>query len=72
MSRGEIPKLVQDELDLLTEKGIAWRVEKGAKHLKLVIAGRLVGIFSRGKNDRDDRTIKNLRSSVRRAAREAT
>ncbi len=72
MARGEIPKLVQDELDALSEKGIAWRIEKGAKHLKLVVAGRLVGIFSRGKNDRDDRTIKNLRSSVRRAAREAT
>lgn len=70
MARGEIPKLVQDELDELTEKGIPWSVEKGAKHLKLVVAGRLIGIFSRGKNDRDDRTIKNLRSSVRRAARE--
>lgn len=70
MARGEIPKLVQDELDALTERGIQWSVEGGSKHLKLVVAGRLIGIFSRGKNDRDDRTIKNLRSSVRRAARE--
>jgi hypothetical protein len=67
----DIPKVIRDELDALTSRGVSWEVSPGKKHIKVKVLGQLVGILSRGHNEREPRAALNLRSSIRRAAGEA-
>lgn len=53
--------------------GVPYVLEDGGKHIKIRIAGRMVGIYPKGKHARstaDHRAMLNLRAQVRRVIRE--
>ncbi len=55
----------------LRETGLSWDIESGGKHLKVKLAGRLVGIFPRDcRTGGGTRARLNIRAQIRRAARE--
>lgn len=55
----------------LSETGLPWDIESGARHLKVKLAGKLVGIFPQaGKTGGATRARLNIRAQIRRAARE--
>ena len=67
MSR-KYEKQIEGELDAT---GLPWSFDRGTKHIKVVLGGTLVGILPRGKTikDGDSRAFMNLRSQIRRLAR---
>ena len=61
------PKL----LAALEATNLPWVAEEGGKHYKIKLAGRLVGIYPRGKAGKlQSRSLLNTISQVRRAAQE--
>ena len=56
----------------LKATGLPFAFDRGTKHIKVVLAGTLVGILPRGKTIResDGRAFMNLRSQIRRLARD--
>jgi hypothetical protein len=66
-----LPQEIQTGLDT---SGLPWGLEKGTKHYKLRVAGRMVGILPQnGKFQTTDKTaIKNTISQIRRAVRDLT
>ncbi len=64
--RPKINAEVKCELD---KTGLPYEIEQGKRHLKIKVAGRLVGILPRdGKTSGgDQRSMKNLVSQIRRA-----
>lgn len=57
----------------LADTGLPWALEAGARHLKVKLVGRLVGIIPlNGRNEADRRARLNIRAQIRRAAREYT
>lgn len=71
MYKIDMPKLISKELENVTSHGLNWSLVDGGKHCKLFVCGHLVGVLSRGNNSGGDmRSVKNLRSSIRRIARD--
>lgn len=57
--------------EALERTGLPWGVEEGTKHIKVKLAGRLVGIFPRGKKQETKRrSLLNTIAQVRNAARQ--
>jgi hypothetical protein len=55
----------------LDETGLPWTVDQDGGHLKIRLAGRLVGVMSAGsKDDERGRAFMNVIAQIRRAARE--
>lgn len=54
----------------LEETGLPYSVENGSRHWKLVVAGRLVGIASKGKVRDRKRVTLNVVAQIRRVASE--
>lgn len=54
----------------LKETGLPYSIEKGSRHRKIKPAGRLVGIYPMGGKGDHKRAALNIRSQIRRAARE--
>ena len=63
----KLDKSIRGALDAT---GLPWTIEDGGKHCKIRLAGRLVGVFSKGKNDKFARTVLNTISNIRRLERE--
>ena len=59
-----LPALLRRELE-----GTDWHWESGTKHWKLIVNGKMCGIFPRGYRSRVDesRDMYNTRAQVRRA-----
>lgn len=63
-----IPKTIKRELEAT---GHPWSVDKGKRHLKVRLCGRMVGILpGDGKGHSADRAAKNIVAQIRRAARD--
>lgn len=65
--------LLPDELlFILRSSGLPWKVEQGSRHQKIVLAGRLVGIWPNTYRHRNSpgRAYQNLRAQLRRAVKE--
>ena len=62
-----IPKVVQDELDSCE---FPWEIKEGKRHFKLVIAGKMACVISRGSTPLKYRRDLNMRQTVRMALRE--
>jgi hypothetical protein len=61
------PKLEQE----LDATGLPWHTEVGGKHYKIKLAGRLVGVYPKGKVAGPyKRSLLNTITQVRRAAQE--
>lgn len=57
--------------EALCATGLPWATEDGSKHYKIKLAGRLVGIYPKGKaKTAEKRSLLNTISQVRRAAQE--
>lgn len=55
----------------LDETGLPYEIERGGRHAKIKLAGRLVGILPKGSgNEAHSRSLMNTISQVRRMARE--
>jgi hypothetical protein len=55
----------------LGQTGLPWSLERGGKHHKLRVAGRLAGILPRsGHSETDQRAVLNTVTQIRRVARE--
>lgn len=54
----------------LLETGLPWRTVPGHGHQKIELAGKLVGVVPSSKQDGDRRATLNVRSQIRRAAKE--
>lgn len=63
-------KLDKNIRGALDATGLPWAVETGSKHYKIRLAGRLVGVFSMGKNTQPSHAIHNTVSNIRRLERE--
>lgn len=63
----KLDKNIQAALDAT---GLPWTVETGGKHYKIRLAGRLVGVFSKGKNAQPSHSIQNTISNIRRLYKE--
>jgi hypothetical protein len=62
----QIDKRLKDALD---QTGLPWAIERGGRHYKVKIAGKLAAIFPLGTaNERERRSLLNTISQVRRAA----
>lgn len=55
---------------LLAETGLAWSLQDGAKHIKIILAGRLAGILPRCGRSNTQRAMLNTRAQIKRIARE--
>lgn len=70
--RSPIPKMVADELE---SSGAPWRIEVGTRHYKLIVYDRLAGILpfsgKEQKQEREKRSLLNMRAQVRRIIKEA-
>lgn len=62
-------KLIKKALE---ETGLPWDISPGRRHLHVRLAGKLVGIMPRGSGNESGRAVLNLRSQIRRAAKEVT
>lgn len=60
-------RIIEDDL---AATGLPYSLEQGGRHLKIKLAGRLVGVMPRDGGHDNDRAAKNVRASIRRAARE--
>lgn len=50
---------------------LPWDMENGSKHYKIRVAGRLAGVYPKGKHSTaDKRAVLNTVSQIRRVARE--
>ena len=56
--------------DALIGTGLPWDITPGARHHKITLAGRLVGIAPLNGRDAGPRALKNVVAQIRRAARE--
>jgi hypothetical protein len=64
-------KLPAELREALDRTGLPWGVEEGTKHNKVKLAGRLVGIYPRGKRQEGERrSLLNTIAQVRNAARQ--
>lgn len=54
----------------LDETGLPWSLNKGGRHYKLVLAGRLVGVVPFGVMNERDRATRNTIAQIKRAARQ--
>ncbi len=64
----KLPAKVREALE---ETGLPWEVVNGARHYKVKLAGKLVGVYPHGKvKETEKRSLLNTVSQVRRAARE--
>jgi hypothetical protein len=69
----KIPKLIQDELQKLEKEGVPHSFEYGGRHIKIHLSGRFAGILPIGTlKGSDQRSSLNIRSQIRRLARELT
>lgn len=57
--------------DALESTGLPWNMERGGRHLKVLVAGRLAGVIAdhRGREGRSTAT-KNVIAQIRRIARQ--
>lgn len=56
--------------DALEQTGLPWEIERGGRHYKVKIAGKLAAIFPLGTaNERERRSLLNTISQVRRTAK---
>lgn len=60
----QLPKDIHQALE---GTGKPWNVEKGSRHRKIKVAGRLVGILPLGKVANNDRKHRNVLAQIRRA-----
>jgi hypothetical protein len=65
-ARIRLPDAVQQAL---TDTGLPYQIEQGAKHLKIVVADHLVGILPLKGGDERGRGHLNIVAQIRRAAR---
>jgi hypothetical protein len=61
----KIPDKLRSVLD---ETGIPWALESGAKHYKIKLAGKLVGILPHSRREPEAQDLRNTIAQVRRAA----
>ena len=54
----------------LEETGLPWGIEQGRGHLKIKLAGHLVGVMTAGSKPADTRAEKNVIAQIRRKAAE--
>ena len=68
---GKAERQIRADLDVT---GLPYSIERGTRHLKIKLAGYLVGILPMKGRDNvgDKRTYFNLRSQIRRKAKELT
>lgn len=67
-TKKRVSKRLRSALD---QTGLPWNLEQGAKHIKVRLAGRFVGILPyNGGSQADQRADQNVVAQVRRAARE--
>lgn len=65
-ARLRVPDAIQQAL---TDTGLPYRIEQGAKHWKIVVDNRLVGILPLSGGDDRGRGHLNTVAQIRRAAR---
>jgi hypothetical protein len=64
-------KLPSEITVALDATGLPWAMEKGGKHYKIRVAGRLAGVYPRGKHSEcDRRAVLNTVTQIRRIAKE--
>ncbi|MEY4402312.1 MAG: hypothetical protein RIR91_347 [Verrucomicrobiota bacterium] len=61
-------RLPQEIRTALDATGLPWAIENGGRHRKVRLAGRLVGVFSKGRAVAADRAMANVVAQIRRAA----
>ena len=65
-----LPKEVKRALD---DTGLPWKVEKGTKHYKIKLAGRMVGILPlnlKARHGYTNHTIKNTVGQIKRSKKD--
>lgn len=55
--------------EALQATGKPWEITQGGQHLKILVAGRFVGILPGNGRDAGDRSLKNVVSQIRRAGK---
>lgn len=64
-------KMPEELREALDQTGLPWELERGKKHNKVKLAGRLVAVYPHGKaQDAYRRALLNTITQVRRTARE--
>lgn len=65
----KIPSFIRDELDAC---GLPWRIERGKRHQKIVVADKFVGILPLNavSDIPGTRSSLNIRAQIRRAIKE--
>lgn len=63
----KIDPAIQREIDA---SGLPFRFEEGKRHIKLMLGGEMVTVFSRKPNERGGRAVKNLVGHIRRKVRQ--
>jgi hypothetical protein len=62
-----LPPQITDALD---ETGLSWTVKTGSKHFKIVLAGRLAGVYPKGKTSENAyRAVLNTITQIKHTAR---
>jgi hypothetical protein len=68
-----MPRLPAHITDYLDSTGLPWEATKGARHIHVRIAGRLVSVLPYGKKTRNDdpkgRQYRNTMATIRRIVR---
>ena len=65
-------RLSSDIEAVLQESGLPWRIEKGARHHKVIVGTQFAGILPRGNtgySNKAGRAHKNIIAQIRRAIR---
>lgn len=63
----KLPKEITTALDAT---GLPWTTENGGKHYKIKVAGRLAGVYPKGKHSAcDKRAVLNTVTQIKRIAR---
>lgn len=63
----KIDPILQRAID---ESGLPFRLEEGKRHVKLMLGGEMVTVFSRRPDERGGRAVKNLLGHIRRKVRQ--
>lgn len=64
-------KLPREITVALDATGLDWGIDLGSKHYKIRVAGRLAGVYPKGKHSaHDKRAILNTVTHIRRVAKE--
>lgn len=54
----------------LDATGLPWSLDRGGRHYKIVLNGRLIGIIPYGKGTENDRATRNIIAQIRRTVRQ--